>query len=1278
MKFFKLTTYALAFLLSAVFFAAHASAATQVYYSVGQTASNLMTGTPTLTISGGSGTFSVAQTGNIGVGDRVTYNGSQIAYISAKTHSDMAHWSLVTATGAPAGDVSGAAVNSITREYTSLAAAEAGATDANHLNTADLVTGNYQLNFPCYYDSGADTTSVVIDGYVTGVDNFIRIYTPASTETEANLSQRHAGKWDDRKYRLESSTYEDFLVSVSMYTKIIGLQISRTTSQTPTAIAVDGNGAVISGNIIKAEGNIEYGGASGIVTGYGVSGVYIYNNLIYGYRKAADGDNYGIYIQTDQNYVYNNTIFNCDVGIMGLYVDGTVLKNNIVQGCEDGYGTIYTTSDFFSVLSAANISDLPSDAPGNNSKNSTTVSFADVLNKDFHLSAHDTAARDSGEDLSGEITGDIDGNSRPAPTGAGWDIGADEGATAVYYSVGQNTTDHKTGSPTLTISGGIGTFSVAQTATNMGVGDKVTYNATSVAYISQKISPTQWKLVTATGGLPAEVSNQTVNSIGHAFSSLSAAEAGAPSLLGTADLVSGNYQLNFPCYYDSGPDTTAVTIDGYATGVSNYIKIYTPSNTTTEVNQSQRHLGKWDDRKYKLEINANYPIYLNSYYVRIEGLQIAMVKSTTGGGGAIHISPNSASSDYRITGNIIKGVFSGTADSGMGITANYNTPKVFIANNVIYGFGYNGSSVMAGVWLGGDLVYIYNNIIYGSRYGIRGVGSSTVLKNNIVSGNTTDYYGTFHASSSNNISYDDTSPNSGGADCGGHSCRNQIVRFVDAANKDFHLAADDTAARNAGVNLQVEPYFAFERDIDGQARDGSWDIGADEFVATRVQEKQAENVFDQQSSLLGHWTFDGADIRGNLVADKSGNGKDGTLTGGTPKMGKLGQGMYFDGSDDHLSMGQAKILNGKSAAAICFWMKYIPASVSADGAVVSAYTPANPGFMVWVDDFGGTTGRQNTLSFVFRSGIDFQLEGSNNLITSGSWDHYCASYQGGSYARIYKNGVLDMERTDNVPAAITDNLNDLEIGWQAGSRILNAELDDIRVYGRALSGAEVGVLYKSGQAQVQTNQKGNADGLSGYWTFENADMSGAVLLDKSGNGNNGTISGAAAALGKLGQGMSFDGIDDYVSIPNPATSFPKTVAYWVKSSALADGVNFGLYLPGGEWMAGGFYGGKYVTGVPDIGAPGSAFAAGEWNHVVVAQQDFETVSVYVNGALVTISGTGDSYGLGGGSSLGRRMGGPYSARFFAGGLDDFRIYDKVLSAEEITRLYKAGSVKIRK
>jgi hypothetical protein len=53
-----------------------------------------------------------------------------------------------------------------------------------------------------------------------------------------------------------------------------------------------------------------------------------------------------------------------------------------------------------------------------------------------------------------------------------------------------------TGTPTLTIAGGTGTFSVAQTARN-GRGDCVTYNSSSVAYISAKISTEQWTLNTA-------------------------------------------------------------------------------------------------------------------------------------------------------------------------------------------------------------------------------------------------------------------------------------------------------------------------------------------------------------------------------------------------------------------------------------------------------------------------------------------------------------------------------------------------------------------------------------------------------------------------------------------------------------------------------------------------------------------------------------------------------------------------------------------------------------
>src|ERR1035437_3777404 len=75
---------------------AHAATA-NVFYSVGQSSSNLMTLSPTVTIASGMATFSQAQTGNIGVGDKVTYNTSAIAYISGKI--SQTQWSLVTATG---------------------------------------------------------------------------------------------------------------------------------------------------------------------------------------------------------------------------------------------------------------------------------------------------------------------------------------------------------------------------------------------------------------------------------------------------------------------------------------------------------------------------------------------------------------------------------------------------------------------------------------------------------------------------------------------------------------------------------------------------------------------------------------------------------------------------------------------------------------------------------------------------------------------------------------------------------------------------------------------------------------------------------------------------------------------------------------------------------------------------------------------------------------------------------------------------------------------------
>ena len=412
-------------------------------------------------------------------------------------------------------------------------------------------------------------------------------------------------------------------------------------------------------------------------------------------------------------------------------------------------------------------------------------------------------------------------------------------ATQIYYSVGQNTTDHKTGSPTLDISSGVGTFSVAQTATNMGVGDKVTFNTSNVCYISGKQSTSVWNLITATGTTCANVTGATVNSIAHAFSSLNSAigngvanNATSTNYLNTSDLVAGNYQLNIPCYYDTGPDTTAVIINGLTTDSTHYLRIYTATSTTSEVNQSQRHAGVWVNSG----VYVSPTITLTSDFIRIDGLLLALTVTGTFQNG-ISINSIHSGATYFLSNNIIKGVLSGTANNNHGIQSYFSSGVIrtlYIWNNIIYGFS-NGAQINYAIFIGnGDNVYIYNNSIYGNYYGITRSSGNIVAKNNVFSSNSFPAFGTFVAGTD----YNSTASTSMGYTVTGggntHDRVSQTFSFVDSVNSNFHLTAADTGAKDLGVNLSADPNLAFSTDIDGDARPqgSAWDIGADEVAAS--------------------------------------------------------------------------------------------------------------------------------------------------------------------------------------------------------------------------------------------------------------------------------------------------------------------------------------------------------------------------------------------------------------------------------------------------------------
>ncbi|MHC4230025.1 MAG: LamG domain-containing protein, partial [Planctomycetota bacterium] len=202
---------------------------------------------------------------------------------------------------------------------------------------------------------------------------------------------------------------------------------------------------------------------------------------------------------------------------------------------------------------------------------------------------------------------------------------------AIYYSVGRSTDDLKSGTPTMTIASGTATFSAAQ-PDDIGVGDVITYNTSLKAYISGRTSSTVYSVQTVTGGTPADVTDATVNSIKRTFNYLNDAALYSDDVshLNTADLVTNNFQLNWPCYNDAtGPDTTAVRIEEpWITGASNYIRAYTPTETS-EVGTSQRHNGT-AGTGYRVIPSTGTPgdwynfilVSTDNGYVRIEGIEI--------------------------------------------------------------------------------------------------------------------------------------------------------------------------------------------------------------------------------------------------------------------------------------------------------------------------------------------------------------------------------------------------------------------------------------------------------------------------------------------------------------------------------------------------------------------------------------------------------------------------------------------------------------------------------
>ncbi|KPJ58178.1 MAG: hypothetical protein AMJ46_14545, partial [Latescibacteria bacterium DG_63] len=406
-----------------------------LYRSVGTNASNLNTNNRTVTISDSTATFSGSMPADVGVGDALTYNsgGNRLAFIHGRTSSTV--FTVRDKDGnEPTAASAGTAVG-VYRAYTSLANWESQTENPNITEptendvnpSTNLVSANTVIMVACYAD-GVDTTGLSIDGWITGPDNYIRIYTPTST-SQVGISQRHTGT-AGTGYRIDPDT-NGIRIGES-YTQIEGLEVFDfgESGYSTCGIRIYGDYAhscTISYCLIHSEVS-DNGGAAIAMDPYGsFSNNKIFNNIIYDVYYGI-----GVDIGPQDTYVYNNTVVDCSLGI---YSDESVIaKNNIAYNNADNY------SGTFESTSTNNLSGpTQTDARGSNPRNAVTVTFVNEAGNNFHLAESDTGARGYGADLSSDpdlpLSFDIDGDTRSGT----WDIGADEydvgGATYTITAV---------------------------------------------------------------------------------------------------------------------------------------------------------------------------------------------------------------------------------------------------------------------------------------------------------------------------------------------------------------------------------------------------------------------------------------------------------------------------------------------------------------------------------------------------------------------------------------------------------------------------------------------------------------------------------------------------------------------------------------------------------------------------------------------------------------------------------------------------------------------------
>ena len=203
------------------------------------------------------------------------------------------------------------------------------------------------------------------------------------------------------------------------------------------------------------------------------------------------------------------------------------------------------------------------------------------------------------------------------------------------------------------------------------------------------------------------------------------------------------------------------------------------------------------------------------------------------------------------------------------------------------------------------------------------------------------------------------------------------------------------------------------------------------------------------------------------------------------------------------------------------------------------------------------------------------------------------------------------------------------------------------------------------------------NGLVAYYPFNgNAN-------DESGNGNNGTVYGAALTTDKFGNSNSayyFDGVSAYVSANlGTVNYYPLTFSVWFQSTDVNSETRGIVSIPAGIcWCSGarlGLENGKVEGGSQGGFGPQDLFSSfcadTSWHHALVSCDSSGLNKLYLDGILVSMSQRNPTNPLATSAPLqiGRELITGGDLRNIRGRIDNVRIYNRALSSNEVAQIY---------